>query len=669
MNRGSRIALSALAIALALLCLVCKKVPVGSPPDAPSTPAGISNGGYNTTYEFTSAASDSDGDSVALKFSWGDGATSDWSPWVASGETVAMSHSWSSAGSYQVKTQAKDRPGLTSDWSATFAVTIVATQSPNTPGAPTGPSAAPKDSLCSFTTIATDPDGDGVSYRFEWGTGDTSAWTDWVPSGQPATMQYTLPRAGTPGVRAQARDVNEALSAWSNPHAVTIPNPYPPSTPDMESVPGSCAADETLSLAAASSDSAGDSIAIRFSWGDGDTSDWSDLVPSGEYVTMTHAWSDSGTYSIEAQARDEDSAATDWSEACSVYVWRPKWRYPTGGAVRSSPAIAADGTVYVGSDDHYLYAFDPNGTLKWRYPTEDAVRSSPAIAADGTVYVGSDDHYLYALDPNGTLKWHYQFGDVVCASPAIAADGTVYACARDSCLLAINPDGSLKWRCPTGMPAGSSIFYSSPAIATDGTVYVGCTDHYLYAIDPNGGLKWRFQTESAIFSSPAVGSDGTVYVGSFDRYLYAVNPDASLRWRYSTGEVVSSSPTIAADGTVYVAPSDTHLYAIHPDGSLKWRFRTYERDGGKTAIADDGTVYVGSECLYAINADGSLKWYRKSGSAIYFSGLAIAADGTVYVGSVGNCVYAIEGDSPLADSPWPKFRHDNRNTGRVGAGR
>ena len=51
-----------------------------------------------------------------------------------------------------------------------------------------------------------------------------------------------------------------------------------------------------------------------------------------------------------------------------------------------------------------------NGTLKWKYKTDYYVYSSPAIASDGTIYVGSRDGYLYAINPDGTLKWKYQTG-------------------------------------------------------------------------------------------------------------------------------------------------------------------------------------------------------------------------------------------------------------------
>jgi len=74
-----------------------------------------------------------------------------------------------------------------------------------------------------------------------------------------------------------------------------------------------------------------------------------------------------------------------------------KWKYQTGGPVKSSPAIGSDGTIYVGSDDGSLYAINPDGSLKWKYQTGDWVLSSPAIGSDGTIYVGFYDGSLYAI--------------------------------------------------------------------------------------------------------------------------------------------------------------------------------------------------------------------------------------------------------------------------------
>ena len=66
-----------------------------------------------------------------------------------------------------------------------------------------------------------------------------------------------------------------------------------------------------------------------------------------------------------------------------------KWNYTTGGDVDSSPAVA-NGVVYVGSDDHNVYALNATtGAKLWNYTTGGTCDSSPAVA-NGVVYVGSD---------------------------------------------------------------------------------------------------------------------------------------------------------------------------------------------------------------------------------------------------------------------------------------
>ena len=65
------------------------------------------------------------------------------------------------------------------------------------------------------------------------------------------------------------------------------------------------------------------------------------------------------------------------------------WEFQTGEILSSSPAIGADGTVYIGSYDDNLYAINPDGTKKWAFDIGDDVDSSPAIGSDGTIYVGS----------------------------------------------------------------------------------------------------------------------------------------------------------------------------------------------------------------------------------------------------------------------------------------
>jgi outer membrane protein assembly factor BamB len=667
MHRSRVRPLLVLFAALMLVALSsCRK---NHPPDLPGPLAGPDVCYRDTTYNFTATAIDPEGDSVAVRVDWGDSAVTDWTDWAASGDVITVTHAWSDTGSYEVVYQARDQKLAVSDWSGALSVRVV----PRPPDVPSGPDTCFKDTNYAFTTVATDRYGDSVAIRFAWGDGDTSDWSSYVAPGESVTMTHAWAAVGTYGVTAQARDLQLHGSGWSGAHAVQVVLRLPPNPPETPTGPGEGEQDTSYAFTAVATHPEDIAVAVRFDWGDGDTSDWGAYVGSGEPTTMSHAWSAYGVYRVKAQAKDIGNVQSQWSlpheiviePADTLRIWRYQLMAGTADNLYSSPAIGSDGTVYVGSQDNHVYAIDPDGTLKWRYQTGGVVRASPAIAADGTVYVGSYDNLFYAIRPDGTLEWNYTTAINIPSSAAIAADGTVYFGSGDEHIYALNPGGTLRWRKRTGR-----VVYSSPAVGADGTVYCGSYDNFLYALNPDSTVKWSYQTNGDVHSSPAVGADGTVYVGSNDDYLYAFNPDGTLKWSYRTGDAIRSSPAVGADGTVYVGSQDNYVYAINPDGTLKWQYATGEDVIGSPAVSSDGTVYIGSDdnYLHAVNPDGVLIWrYETSGDIE--SSPAIGPDGTVYFTSYDGYLYALKGTGTLADSSWPKFRHDLRNTGRVGGGR
>jgi PKD repeat protein len=102
-----------------------------------------------------------------------------------------------------------------------------------------------------------------------------------------------------------------------------------------------------------------------------------------------------------------------WSK---LYAVNPdgsvKWMYDTGGYIQgSTPCTSADGTIYFGTRVNiiygYLVALNPNGTELWKTFIGEC-ESAPAIAEDGTIYIGGVDNnnsksYLYAFG-KGPLK-------------------------------------------------------------------------------------------------------------------------------------------------------------------------------------------------------------------------------------------------------------------------
>ncbi len=93
-------------------------------PSIPLKPWGTTSLRVNQSATFYTTVEDASTDSVSVRFDFGDGAYSDWSNFVAVGETVSMSHSWNAPGTYYVKAQAKDVDDNRSVWSVGLAVSV-----------------------------------------------------------------------------------------------------------------------------------------------------------------------------------------------------------------------------------------------------------------------------------------------------------------------------------------------------------------------------------------------------------------------------------------------------------------------------------------------------------------------------------------------------------------
>ena len=93
---------------------------------------------------------------------------------------------------------------------------------PVTPAAPTGPTSGFTGVSYSFSATTTDPEGDNISYMFDWGNGNMSSWIGPYSSGGTATTSYAWASAGSYNVKVKAKDSNDAESGWSPAHAITI---------------------------------------------------------------------------------------------------------------------------------------------------------------------------------------------------------------------------------------------------------------------------------------------------------------------------------------------------------------------------------------------------------------------------------------------------------------
>lgn len=173
-------------------------VPVpNTSPNTPATPQGPASGLSGTAYSYLTSATDPNGHSLEYRFDWGDGSLSSWGP-------SGQSHSWSTAGQYSVKAQAKDSLGALSGWSPGRTVAVSAPERDSDgDGVVDSQDAFPND-----PTETRDSDGDGIGDNAE-NAGSANPGPD--------------PRPAAPVLIAPAEDEMVALM----PELKTGPFSYP----------------------------------------------------------------------------------------------------------------------------------------------------------------------------------------------------------------------------------------------------------------------------------------------------------------------------------------------------------------------------------------------------------------------------------------------------------
>lgn len=70
-----------------------------------------------------------------------------------------------------------------------------------------------------------------------------------------------------------------------------------------------------------------DQVYYKWSWGDGNISNWLGPYDSGEIVNASHVWSQKGTYYIKVKAKDQLGFESDWSESATINIIKNKAHY------------------------------------------------------------------------------------------------------------------------------------------------------------------------------------------------------------------------------------------------------------------------------------------------------------------------------------------------------
>lgn len=404
----------------------------------------------------------------------------------------------------------------------------------------------------------------------------------------------------------------------------------------------------------------------------------------GDYEVTLTVTDDAGTTNANTFSKQISVIEPSTASINPTTLWVYNLPY---SSTNSSIAVSDEGTVYLTTDgkssdltrgDHNIFAVK-NGNLSWGYITDEVVRSSPAIADDGTVYVGDYNGDLVAFNSDGSQKWKVDLGKrVKYSSPAIAADGTIYVGMEDDDILhAVNPgDGTIKWSFSVGHD-----IRATPVVDSHGIIYVASADDYFYAINPDGTEKWKTMYGDYTAGAPAiVESIKTIYFSGKTSdntgHLIAFNmTDGGISWDNSTrllAKTEQGGPVVATDGTIYLGGEDNKMVAYNPDGTEKWNFETTGRVLAAPALDNDGNLYFGdtSGIFYVLDSEGNTKWKASKLNEDIRSSAAIGTDGIIYILTRNNTnetgkLYALQTTATgLMNSEWPMLSKNAKHTGR-----
>jgi len=290
----------------------------------------------------------------------------------------------------------------------------------------------------------------------------------------------------------------------------------------------------TLTYTFSTTDPENQEVAYEMSWGDTSALEWSSTYASGQEVTRTHSYPDSGVYHVKVKARDTQLSETDWSDSIVVTIG---FRPPNQPGKPSGPASCTTGIACTFT----VKTIHPLGDSVWfQFDWGGAVGTWGGPVASGSSYqeqhvfdsAGTFSVMVRARDArDGMSPWSKPLGVTVVQSPGGPPLDLLLSAATDSTI-------ALWWTAPSqGTPSGYNVYFRDVAAASFaliGTVSSTTSNH-----DPQGATGQY--AVSAVYGGSelfCVDTASTVPVRTPEMTLYEINADSSrcgYGWRRNSG--------------------------------------------------------------------------------------------------------------------------------------
>ncbi|GAB4427000.1 MAG: hypothetical protein OHK0015_08410 [Chloroflexi bacterium OHK40] len=277
-----------------------------------------------------------------------------------------------------------------------------------------------------------------------------------------------------------------------------------------------------------------------------------------------------------------------------------RWQFADPSGLAGGPAIAPDGTVYVGGISGRLHALAPDGSTRWSAPIQAEPVGAPALAPDGTIYMADRRGGLSAFTPAGEPRWRFQssYRHEATSGPIVGPDGTIYYALIDA-VQAVSPTGEGRW---VGRDPELPYLEVSPRLSPDGAMVF--LKGSAFSTEDGSQLPLPIVPDEPAFAEPVllVGADGRTYYSSEHRLVPWRRVDAGVAVQQALGWPARNTFSMPSDvgvtraGTAWMLYStefaDTRVVWIGGDGQQIGEFFAPMRASRAIAVADDGTLQV-----------------------------------------------------------------------------
>ncbi len=341
--------------------------------------------------------------------------------------------------------------------------------------------------------------------------------------------------------------------------------------------------------------------------------------------------------------------------ASSVSMANPEWRvdglsYLFGSGV----TIGGDGALYfcgLQPDDHgRIYCLNPDGTERWSHQLLDRAMASPAVDADGHVYVGNRAREIRCFTGPENWLWYYDADGEVDSSPVFDASGNIIsASVQGKKVFAINRSGTELWSYP-----GTAGFYSSAAIDTEGNIYCADVLGKLHSMTSNGSPRWIHAGTGACYGAVVLDeSAGRAYYGTDTGWVYAVAlEDGNGVNANNYGGQFLQSPALAADGSLFVCNSDGKIYHLGSDTALIESFDSGAPFNSTPVIDAAGNIFCANSAgrLLCLNSELDIVWELELESEVR-APLTLGTQGELYVPTMGGSLWCFAPSKTVPSKP------------------